>query len=106
MKILTIMVLIGTASWYGPGFIGNRTASGTIYTGRDMTVAHKTLPFGTCLYVKNDDNGNEAVVKVTDRGPYIENRILDFSEAAAEKLGMKESGTCNVTAVRIPCLEG
>lgn len=88
----------GQASWYGPGFIGRKTANGETYTARQMTAAHKTLPFGTVLRVTNQQNGQSVDVRINDRGPYIGNRFLDLSEAAAEKIGMKGSGVANVTA--------
>lgn len=75
------------ASWYGPGFHGNRTASGEVYDQYAMTAAHKTLPFGTRLRVTNPGNGRSVVVRVNDRGPFVAGRDLDVSRAAAEALG-------------------
>ncbi len=84
----------GIASWYGGKFHGRRTASGTKYNMHAMTCAHKTLPFGTKLLVKNKTNGKTCQVTVTDRGPYYGKRVIDLSKAAADKLGM--DGISNV----------
>ena len=78
---------IGYASWYGPGFHGNTTASGEVYDQYAMTAAHKTLPFGTELRVTNTANGRSVVVRINDRGPFVDGRDLDLSRAAAEALG-------------------
>lgn len=78
----------GAASWYGPGFQGRRTASGEIYDMHALTAAHRTLPFGTMVRVHSLVNGREVDVRITDRGPFSRNRIIDVSRAAAEELGM------------------
>lgn len=85
----------GEASWYGPGFHGRRTASGTRYNMYAMTAAHRTLPFGTLVRVTNHRNNKTCVVKITDRGPYAHGRIIDLSKSAAQAIGM--SGTAKVT---------
>ncbi|HEY9746001.1 MAG TPA: septal ring lytic transglycosylase RlpA family protein [Oculatellaceae cyanobacterium] len=85
----------GEASWYGPGFHGRRTASGTRYNMYEMTAAHRTLPFGTLVRVTNHHNKKTCVVKITDRGPYVHGRIIDLSKGAAQAIGM--SGTAKVT---------
>jgi rare lipoprotein A (peptidoglycan hydrolase) len=95
----------GTASWYGPGFHGKRTASGEVYDKEGLTAAHKTLPFGTYLRVSSLDNGSSVVVRVNDRGPYAKGRIIDLSEAAARMLGMIPSGTARVRLELIPAEE-
>jgi rare lipoprotein A len=77
----------GLASWYGEPYHGRPTASGPIYDMNQMTAAHRTLPFGTLVRVRNLDNGREATVLINDRGPFVAGRILDLSRAAAEKLG-------------------
>lgn len=77
------------ASWYGPGFYGNLTANGEIYTGQELTVAHKTLPFGTRLRVCYDSC---VTVRVNDRGPYIGAREFDLSQKAAETIGLLHNG--------------
>jgi rare lipoprotein A len=82
----------GGASWYGPGFHGKRTANGERYDMNAMTAAHKTLPFGTMVRVKSLVNGREVLVRITDRGPFIRNRIIDLSRAAAAELGMLSLG--------------
>jgi rare lipoprotein A len=86
----------GTASFYGPGFQGRETANGETFDMNDMTCAHRTLPFGTVLLVRNLDNGREATVRVNDRGPYVGGRIIDLSRAAAGEIGMLETGTAEV----------
>lgn len=78
----------GEASWYGPGFHGNTTANGEVYDQRAMTAAHKTLPFGTIVRVYSTTTARCAFVRINDRGPYIDGRIIDLSEAAAEQIGM------------------
>ncbi|MFQ4135255.1 septal ring lytic transglycosylase RlpA family protein [Nodosilinea sp. PGN35] len=82
----------GTASWYGPYFHGRQTATGEIFNQHDLTAAHKTLPFGTYLKVRNQLNGKSVVVRINDRGPYIGDRSLDLSYAAAQCLGSDHVG--------------
>ena len=77
----------GIASWYGEPYHGRPTASGPRYDMWAMTAAHRTLPFGTVVRVRNLDSGREADVTINDRGPFVQGRILDLSRAAAEKLG-------------------
>jgi rare lipoprotein A len=86
----------GTASWYGPGFHGKATASGTIYDQNDLTAAHQTLPLGSRVLVTNLQNGNTVVVTINDRGPFAKGRILDLSYAAGRALGMIAPGTVPV----------
>jgi rare lipoprotein A len=86
----------GIASWYGPGFHGNATASGTIYDQQDLTAAHQTLPLGTRVMVTNLDNGKSLEVTVNDRGPFAKGRILDLSYASAQALGAIGPGTIPV----------
>lgn len=83
----------GIASWYGTKFHGQRTSSGEAYDMYAMTAAHKTLPLPTYVRVTNLQNGREAVVKVNDRGPFHDNRLIDLSYAAATKLGITGTGT-------------
>lgn len=87
----------GIASWYGNKFHGRRTSSGEEYDMYAMTAAHKTLPIPVFVEVINHDNGRKAIVKVNDRGPFHEGRIIDLSYAAATKLGVAQSGTANVS---------
>jgi len=86
--------LEGVASWYGPGFHGQRTANGETYDQHRLTAAHPTWPLGTRARVTNLDNGRSVTVRINDRGPYVDGRVLDLSYAAARALGMVESGTC------------
>lgn len=86
----------GMASWYGTKFHGRRASSGETYNMYAMTAAHKTLPLPSYVEVKNLDNGRTAVVKVNDRGPFHDNRIIDLSYAAATKLGVVATGTAPV----------
>jgi peptidoglycan lytic transglycosylase len=86
----------GTASWYGPGFHGNRTSSGEIYDQYDLTAAHQTLPLGTRVAVTNLANGRSVEVRVNDRGPFVKGRAIDLSYAAAHTLGMIGPGTVPV----------
>jgi rare lipoprotein A len=86
----------GVASWYGRKFHGRRTSSGEIYNMHDMTAAHKTLPIPVYVHVRNLDNGRTAIVRVNDRGPFIDGRIIDLSYAAATRLGVDGPGTANV----------
>ncbi|RMG51823.1 MAG: septal ring lytic transglycosylase RlpA family protein, partial [Gammaproteobacteria bacterium] len=83
----------GIASWYGRKFHGRRTSSGEPYNMYAMTAAHKTLPLPTYVRVTNLKNGRSVVVKVNDRGPFHDNRLIDLSYAAAEKLGIVGTGT-------------
>jgi rare lipoprotein A len=87
----------GIASWYGNKFHGERTSSGEEYNMYAMTAAHKTLPIPVFVEVTNHDNGRKAIVKVNDRGPFHEGRIIDLSYAAATKLGVAKAGTANVS---------
>ncbi|MCP4126147.1 MAG: septal ring lytic transglycosylase RlpA family protein [Gammaproteobacteria bacterium] len=83
----------GVASWYGTKFHGQRTSSGETYDMYAMTAAHKSLPLPTYVQVTNLRNGREIIVKVNDRGPFHDNRVIDLSYAAATKLGIAASGT-------------
>lgn len=89
----------GIASWYGPGFHGKRTASGEVYDMEAMTAAHRTLPFGTRVRVRNLDNGRSVDVRINDRGPHVRGRIIDLSRAAARHLAMLGPGTARVRVV-------
>lgn len=88
--------LIGIASWYGKDFDGRPTASGEPFDSRKLTGAHRTLPLGSIVNVKNLENGKEVILKINDRGPYVKNRILDVSEYAAELLHFKNKGLTKV----------
>jgi rare lipoprotein A len=86
----------GTASWYGSDFHGKETSSGEVYNMHAMTAAHKTLPLGVYVKVQNKQNGREIVVRVNDRGPFVDGRIIDLSYSAARNLGVVKSGTAPV----------
>jgi rare lipoprotein A len=86
----------GPASWYGSQHHGKRTASGSIFDQTKLTAAHRSLPFGTRVKVTNLSNDKSVEVEITDRGPYAGNRIIDLSRAAAQALGMIDSGTATV----------
>jgi rare lipoprotein A len=77
----------GIASWYGPGFHGKATASGAVYNQNDLTAAHQTLPLGTRVMVTNLENGQSAELLINDSGPFVTERIIELSYAAAESLG-------------------
>ncbi len=83
----------GVASWYGKKFHGQRTANGETYDMYAMSAAHKTLPLPSYLRVRNLNNGKSVIVRVNDRGPFLENRIVDLSYAAAARLGIIATGT-------------
>jgi rare lipoprotein A len=83
---------VGTASWYGEDFEGKTTASGEDYEMYDMTAAHPTLPLGSYVRVTNLRNGRAVVVKVNDRGPIVEGRIIDLSYGAAQALQFQHRG--------------
>jgi len=83
---------VGTASWYGEYFQGKQTASGEPYDMRDFTAAHPSLPLGTFVKVTNLRNGRVAVVRINDRGPVVDGRIIDVSYNTARALGFKERG--------------
>lgn len=88
--------LIGVASYYGPGFVNQPTANGERFDPREMTAAHRTLPFGTRVRVTNLENGRQVVVRINDRGPYRKGRVIDLSRAAARRLGFVQDGVTNV----------
>jgi rare lipoprotein A len=93
---LTTWTQTGIASWYGEPFHGRQTASGERYDMNKLTCAHKTLPFDTRLRVENLDNGRAVTLRVNDRGPFVEGRIVDVSRKAAQELGMIGPGTARV----------
>ena len=87
---------VGIASWYGPGFDGNYTANGEVYDMNEISAAHKTLPFGTVVRVVEFSTGKSIVVRINDRGPFIEGRIIDLSKGAARELGIIDKGITKV----------
>lgn len=87
---------VGNASWYGKRWNAKRTASGQLFNSHKLTAAHRSLPLGTKVLVKNMSTGKAVVVTINDRGPYVKNRIIDLSEAAAKQLHMKKTGVSKV----------
>ncbi|HVF58729.1 MAG TPA: septal ring lytic transglycosylase RlpA family protein [Thermoanaerobaculia bacterium] len=86
----------GVASWYGRDFHGRSTASGEPFDMHGLTAAHRTLPFGTPVEVRNPANGRSVVVRINDRGPHTRRRLIDLSYAAARDLGIAARGTAPV----------
>lgn len=86
----------GEASWYGQKFHGHLTANGEIYNMYDMTAAHKTLPLPSFVRVTNIESGRQTIVRVNDRGPFHDDRLIDLSWAAAKKLDVLKNGTAKV----------
>jgi rare lipoprotein A len=92
----------GVASWYGPGYDGRRTASGEVFDMHALTAAHRKLPFNTWLEVTNLKNGEQVEVRITDRGPFKDGRIIDLSKGAAERIDMVRDGIVRVRLKVIP----
>jgi rare lipoprotein A len=90
------MMAEGYASWYGKELQGRPTASGDLFDMNKMTAAHRDYPMNSLVLIKNLENGKKAMVKVNDRGPYVEGRVMDVSFAAARELGFAEKGTAKV----------
>ncbi|KAA3617454.1 MAG: septal ring lytic transglycosylase RlpA family protein [Calditrichaeota bacterium] len=86
----------GVSSYYGKKFHGRKTANGETFNMYDLTAAHKTLPFDTIIEVENLSNNKKVTVRINDRGPFVRNRILDLSFAAAKEIGMIQSGTAEI----------
>lgn len=97
-----VLVETGIASWYGPPYHNRRGSNGEVYDMHAMTAAHRTLPLGSIVRVVNMETKDSAIVRITDRGPFIEGRVIDLSKAAAEKIGMIQKGT---TEVRLEVLK-
>jgi rare lipoprotein A len=93
----------GVASWYGIPFNGHRTSNGEVYDMHQMTAAHRTLPFGAVVRVTNLSNGRQTEVRINDRGPFVANRVIDLSLAAAQAIEMIGTGTA---PVRLEILAG
>ena len=94
----------GIASYYHDRFHGRITASGERFDQEALTAAHRTLPFGTTVRVTRNDTGKSVVVRINDRGPFRTERIIDLSRAAADRLGMLDSGlvAVSVEVIRLP----
>ena len=93
---------VGWASWYGPGFQNRRAANGEVFDTERMTAAHRTLPLNSIARVTNVKTGETVLVRITDRGPFVHDRMLDLSRAAARKLSVYQHGTA---LVRIEVLD-
>lgn len=87
---------VGLASWYGPPYANRRGADGTVYDQNAMTAANRTLPMGSIVRVTNLATGQSVVVRITDRGPFVGNRIIDLSLAAAKATGVYRAGVAKV----------
>lgn len=87
---------VGLASWYGPPYAGRKGADGTVYDQNAMTAAHLTLPLGTVVRVTNLTTNQSAIVRITDRGPFVRGRIIDLSLAAAKAIGVYRAGVARV----------
>jgi len=95
-KVRIGTVFYGIASWYGPSFHARKTSNGEYYNMYALTAAHKTLPMNTMVKVTNLENKKSVIVRINDRGPFVKNRIIDLSKAAAMKIGMIKKGTAKV----------
>lgn len=100
--VLPLRVWKGTASWYGSRFHGRRTANGETYDMYAYTAAHPTLPFGSLVRLVNPRTGRSQLVRINDRGPFVDDREIDVSYGVARRLGMTEKG---LARVRIELLE-
>jgi len=92
---------MGLASFYGPGFDGNQTANGEIFDQNALTAAHRHLAFNSIVLVIDMNTGKTVTVRINDRGPFIENRIIDLSIGAAEELGIIQAGVAEVHIIVI-----
>jgi len=95
-EVKPLLVEIGIASWYGPPYHNRRGSNGEIYDMHAMTAAHRTLPLGSIVRVTNIESGNSVIVRITDRGPFMEGRVIDLSQAAAKELDLVQKGTGQV----------
>ncbi|MDR1657560.1 MAG: septal ring lytic transglycosylase RlpA family protein [Deltaproteobacteria bacterium] len=92
----------GLASWYGVPFHGRKTASGEVYNMYEYSAAHKTLPLQTWVEVKNLKTSKKMYLRINDRGPFIDGRIIDLSQAAAKELGVYQPGVIEVVVTAVP----
>ncbi len=97
-----VLVETGIASWYGAPYHNRRGSNGEIYDMHAMTAAHRTLPLGSIVRVTDIASGSFAIVRITDRGPFVAGRVIDLSQAAAKKIGLVQRGT---TKVRVELLK-
>lgn len=95
-RVPTVDELYGYASWYGHPYHGRRTASGEVYDMNSLTAAHRTLAMGTHVEVTNTENGRQVKVRINDRGPFVEGRVIDLSYSAAQAIDMIGPGTALV----------
>ncbi len=91
-----LRVWTGTASWYGPGFHGRKTANGEVFDMNALTAAHLTLPFGSLVRLVDPKTGRSQLVRINDRGPYVDDREIDVSFGVACRLGMEDRGLAHV----------
>ena len=91
-----LFVETGLASWYGPPYHNRKAANGEVYDMHAMTAAHRTLPLNSVVRVTNLSTGQKALVRITDRGPFVEGRVIDLSLEAAKELGVWRTGTAKV----------
>jgi rare lipoprotein A len=96
---------VGRASWYGGPRQGHRTASGEAFDQREMTAAHRSLPFDSWVRVTNLENHRVVIVRINDRGPYSKGRVIDLSVRAAQELGMKRRGSARVRIESLPTMQ-
>ena len=96
------MVWFGNASWYGPRFHGKKTSNGERFNKHELTAAHRTLPFNTKVLVTNLKNNRSVIVRINDRGPFIDDRIIDLSEEAANMIDGKKDGISYIKLQVIP----
>jgi rare lipoprotein A len=97
-----LQVQTGVASWYGHPFDGRLTANGETYDMEKMTAAHRTLPFGTVLHVQNLDNNKTTEVRINDRGPFVQDRVIDLSHAAAQAIFMPGIANVRLEVISVP----
>ena len=95
-NLSALETVTGNASFYGKDFHGKFTANGEVFNMYDLTAAHRTYSFGTIIRVTNLENDQSVIVRINDRGPFVEGRIIDLSRAAAEKIGMLKNGIAKV----------
>lgn len=105
LAVCAILCLEGAAqaevaTYYGQEFAGRRTASGEKFNPRDLTAAHRTLPFGTRVRVTNSRNGRSIIVRINDRGPFAKGRAIDLSSGAARAIGMGGTGNVRMEVIR------
>jgi rare lipoprotein A len=99
--------LEGIASYYAEPYHGRKTASGEIFDSyKDLTAAHRTLPFNTVVRVKNETNGREVEVRINDRGPFVDGRVIDLSYRAAQQIDLVRAGTAKVKLTILKAAEG